>query len=53
MATNDPAEGPFAALTSQLQYFGRVLGMHASGVGQARLNGDFDLDLNDGNADGA
>ena len=52
MATNDPAEGPFAALTSQLQYFGRVLGMHASGVGQARINGDFDLDLNDGNTDG-
>ena len=52
MATNDPAEGPFAALTSQLQSFGRILGMHASGIGQARVNSDFDLDLNDGNTDG-
>ena len=52
MATNDPAEGLFAAFTPQLQYFGRVLGIHSSGVGQARINGDFDIDLNDGNTDG-
>ena len=52
MATNDPAESPFAALTSQMQSFGRILGVHASGVGQARFNGDFDRDLNDGNEDG-
>ena len=52
MATNDPAESPFAALTSQMQLFGRILGIHASGVGQAQFNGDFDRDLNDGNEDG-
>ena len=52
MATNDPAESPFAALTSQMKSFGRILGIHASGVGQARFNGDFDRDLNDGNEDG-
>ena len=32
MATNDPAESPFAALTQQLQGFGRLLGIHASAV---------------------
>jgi hypothetical protein len=53
MATNDPAEAPFAALTRQMEQFGRILGIHASGVGQARINGDFDRDLNDGNSDGA
>ncbi|KAL7503011.1 hypothetical protein ACHAXN_000861, partial [Cyclotella atomus] len=51
-ATNDPAESPFAALTQQLQTFGRVLGIHASAIGQARMNGDFkrniDTDTNDG-----
>ena len=41
MATNDPAESPFAALTSQMQLFRRILGIHASGVGQAQFNGDF------------
>mmetsp|Transcript_26186 Transcript_26186/g.44648 ORF Transcript_26186/g.44648 Transcript_26186/m.44648 type:complete len:365 (-) Transcript_26186:8-1102(-) len=41
MATNDPAESPFALLTQQLQSFGRVLGIHASAIGQARMNGDF------------
>jgi hypothetical protein len=40
-ATNDPAESPFAQLTRQLQCFGRVLGIHASAVGHARINGDF------------
>ena len=29
-----------------------MLGIHAPAVGQARINGDFDLDLNDGNEDG-
>jgi hypothetical protein len=51
-ATNDPAESPFAALTQQLQTFGRVLGIHASAIGQARMNGDFkrniDTDTNNG-----
>ena len=42
MATNDPAESPFAALTQQLQCFGRVMGAHASAVGHARLHGDFE-----------
>ena len=53
MATNDPAEAPFAALTRQMEQFGRVLGIHASGVGHARINGDFERDLNDGGSDGA
>ena len=52
MATNDPAESPFAALTSQMQLFGRILGIHASGVGQALFSGDFECDLNDGTKDG-
>ena len=42
MATNDPTESPFAQLTQQLQSFGRVHGIHASTVGQARMNGNFD-----------
>ena len=45
MATNDPAESPFALLTRQLQSFGRLLGIHAAAVGQARFNGDFSHDL--------
>ena len=36
MVTNDPDEAPFATLTQQLQQFGCVLGIHASGLGQAR-----------------
>jgi hypothetical protein len=36
--TNDPAESPFAQLTRQLQCLGRVLGIHASVVGQTRIN---------------
>ena len=42
MATNDPAESPFAALTQQIQSYGRIMGSHASAVGHARLHGDFD-----------
>ena len=53
ITTNDPAEAPFAALTQQLEQFGRVLGIHASGVGQARIHGDFYRNLNDGNSNGA
>ena len=53
MATNDPAESPFASLTVQLQSFGRVLGIHSSGVGHARVNGDFKRDHKDGTSDGA
>ena len=47
MATNDPAESPFATLTQQLQSFGRVLGIHASAIGQARINGNFHRDIKD------
>ena len=53
MVTNAPAESPFAALTHQMQSFGRVLGTHASAIGQARMNGDFRRDLKDGSNDGA
>ena len=52
-ATNDPAESPFAQLTRQLQCFGRVVGVHASAIGQARINGDFKRDLKDSSKDGA
>ena len=45
-ATNDPAESPFASLTQQLQFFGRVLGIHTSAIGHARINGDFKRDHN-------
>ncbi len=52
-ATNDPAESPFAALTQQLQTFGRVLGIHASAIGQARMNGDFNRNIDTNTAEGA
>ena len=52
MATNDPAESPFAALTQQLQCFGRVMGINASAVGHARLHGDFDRNWEDSGVDG-
>jgi hypothetical protein len=52
-ATNDPAESPFAQLTRQLQCFGQLLGIHASAVSQARINGDFKRDLKDSSKDGA
>ena len=52
MVTSDPAEGPPAALTQQMQSFGRVTGIHATGVRQTRINGDFERDLNGGNNDG-
>ena len=41
MATNDPAENPFASLTHQLQASGCKLGIHASAIGYACVNGDF------------
>ena len=41
MATNDTAESPFAGLTNQLGNFGTILGIHAGGISQARINGDF------------
>ena len=41
MATNDTAESPFAGLTHQLWNFGTILGIHAGGISQARINGDF------------
>lgn len=53
MATNDPAESPFAQLTQQLQTFGRILGIHASAVGHARVNGDFKRDIKNPEFDGA
>ena len=40
-------------IQQQLQQFGHVLGIHASVLGQARVNGDFERDYNDGNTDGA
>ena len=43
-ATNDSAERPFAMLTQQIQQFGTMLGIHASAVGQAKMNGDFKRD---------
>ena len=52
MATNDPAESPFAALTRQMQSFGRVLGIHASAIGHARTNGDFKRNIKDPGAEG-
>ena len=52
MATNDPAESPFASLTHQLQSFGRVLGIHASAIGQAKINGDFKRDFENSSNDG-
>jgi hypothetical protein len=47
-ATNDPAESPFTALTQQHQTFARVLGIHASAIGQVQMNGDFkhNIDIN-------
>ena len=52
MATNDVCESPFAALTKQLQTFGHMLGIHASAMGHARVNGDFRRDLDDPSRDG-
>ena len=46
MATNNMAESPFAGLTHQFQIYGRILGIHASGISQARINGDFRRILN-------
>ena len=53
MATNDPAETPFASLTCQLQLFGRMLGIHASAVGHARVNGDFARGIGGSSKNGA
>jgi hypothetical protein len=53
MATNDPAESPFASLTHQLQSFGRLLGIHASAVGHACMNKDFTRNIEDSSRDGA
>ena len=50
---NDPSESPFAQLTRQLQCFGRILGIHASAVRHARINGDFIRDIKDNSNDGA
>ena len=41
MASNDPSESPFTQLTRQLQSFGRVIGINAAAIGNARQNGDF------------
>lgn len=40
-AVNDVAERPFGALTQQMEAFVTLVGMNASAVGQARINGDF------------
>lgn len=52
-AKNDPTESQFAALTQQLHNFGRILGIHASVVGQARINGDFKCDIKTGTDNGS
>ena len=49
MATNDPAESPFAGLSHQFGMHGRILGIHASAISQARINGDFSRILNEMN----
>ena len=41
MATNDIAESPFGGWSQQVQQFGRLLGIHASARGIARMNKDF------------
>ena len=41
MVTNDSAESPFALLTQQMQQFRTIIGIHASAIGQAKINGDF------------
>ena len=41
MATHDLAESPFASLTHQFQAFGLMLGIHASAVSHACVNGYF------------
>jgi hypothetical protein len=53
MATNDPAESPFAGLTRQLQQFGRMLGIHESTISHARQNGDFKRDIKSPRNNGA
>ena len=40
-------------MTQQLQTFGCVLGIHASAVGHARINGNFKRDHNKNANDGA
>ena len=42
MATNDPAESPFEALTRQLEKYWIVIGINAAAIGHARINGYFD-----------
>ena len=51
-ATNDTAETSFAGLTQQLQSYGRLLGVHASATGQAKINGDFQQTIGGFNKDG-
>ena len=41
MATNDMAELPFAGLPNQMGCFGTLLGIHATGVSQERINRDL------------
>ena len=40
-------------MTHQLQSFGRLLGIHASAVGHARMNKDFTRKIEDSSHDGA
>ena len=47
------AKSPFAGLTQQMQAFSRILGIHASGISQARINADFKRLLNGINKDDA
>ena len=42
-----------SAFVRQMYNFGRVLKINTFGVGQTRINGDFQRDLNDGNTNGS
>jgi len=47
VSMNDPAKSLFAILTQKMQQHGCILGIHASTIGQVRMNGDFIRDIND------
>ena len=51
MATNDTSENFFISLTRHMQNFGQVLGINASAIGHARINGDFKQSLHNSNKD--
>ena len=53
LMTDDPTKSPFVSLTQQLQSFGRILNIHASAVGQARINFNFKHKVKTGTDNGA